>query len=138
MDLLRLGLSEIFPNNPVSLIHYDQLINIYIVFKNTFQCSSILASKILLGYAIVMESKMKNMCVFQIIFIRLRLVKAINTLFSQYGYNFMPQHCTTTRTVISAAVSGNPNMITYGNHINVTKTFVNSNIGVEKKNTSVI
>ena len=62
----------------------------------------------------------------------------VKSLSNQYGYDFLIQNLPTTRTVINGANVGDPQTITYGNHINLLEEYAPNNVERAKIFASVV
>ena len=57
-----------------------------------------------------------------------KFLDTVFTLSTQYGYDFLIQNLPTTRTAVSGANVGDPQIITYGDPINLLKTYASNNV----------
>jgi hypothetical protein len=66
-----------------------------------------------------------------------KFIRAIRELGSQYGYEFDLKNLPTVRTVTASPTAGDPDIITFGNRINLLETFSDDNIDHARKMASV-
>ena len=62
-----------------------------------------------------------------------KFVDTVSALAIQYAYDFLIEHLPTTRTVTPGVNVGDPQTITYGDHINIIETYASNNVERARK-----
>jgi TolA-binding protein len=66
------------------------------------------------------------------------LTNIVNRLSNQFGYDFMIQNIPTTRTVTPGANAGDPDTITFSDHLNLLESYSPNNIEHARKHASLV